>query len=474
MVEKSDNKIPEDGEKSNSHDYFIRYKLLYFTIFSGLGILFPYLPVFYESLFLTKSQIGILCMIPNFCSFMIAPIFSIIGDMLHAHYELMMVSLIVSTLSVLAMIPIKQYSVLSVVVLIGAMTRAPLTPQIDSLVISTLSNKTRYGEMRLWGAISYGIFSFVGGVVTADRVDGVANSSSFRYVFFIHAFWFFLGGFLLLYLVNTVQLHQIMNTIREQEIMLVKNEPIETESQKRRKNKVKDDEEQVGVVTALRRVFAEHPEVSIFSLVVFLSGFGSGVIESFLFIRMGQLGGSGLVMGISRFITCAAEVPMFQVAGSLQERFGVWPMMAVTQLAFVIRFTYYSLLTDPWYVLPCEMLHGLTFATMWSVSCSYANMISPPECHSSMQALLEGLHWGFGSGMGALIGGFAYDQFGAVRLFQASGVLSFCSLLLSVYVSYSEYNRGATEAPRPSHTSYEHVKELELSTHPLTRIENEI
>jgi hypothetical protein len=49
-----------------------------------------------------------------------------------------------------------------------------------------------------------------------------------------------------------------------------------------------------------------------------------------------------------------------------------------------------------------------------------------------MQSLLEGLHWGIGSGMGALIGGYAYDSFGAVSLFEASGVLSFCSMLLAL------------------------------------------
>ena len=49
--------------------------------------------------------------------------------------------------------------------------------------------------------------------------------------------------------------------------------------------------------------------VQVFVLIVFLSGLGMGVIDAFLFIRIKELGGSGLVMGISRSITCAAEVP---------------------------------------------------------------------------------------------------------------------------------------------------------------------
>jgi MFS family permease len=499
---------------------FIRYKAIYFLIFAGLGIIFPYLPVYLEYVQLTKSQIGILSMIPNLAAFFVAPIFSILGDMLSAHYELMMISLVTSTVSTLCILIPRGFAALAGVVLITSILRAPLTPQIDALVISSLPDKTRYGEMRLWGAVSYGIMSLVGGIITADKStespDGSGSSNSevvhsFRYIFYLHALFFLLGGYMILTIVNE---QQAIDVLGEREENKLKDErrsqQLETRNEKKNKsiksfskkedddsvllltskqdssstlthNDEEEDDEidlrrhqvshsafeievhtpqhkntrpqannqttataattshhsnsnkpQVSIFTALYRVLQEHPTVLVFSVVVFLSGFGSGVIEAFLFLRLKQLGGSGLVMGISRFITCAAEVPMFQVAGYLQKKYGVWTMMAVTQAAFVLRFVYYSLLTDPWAVLPCEVLHGLTFATLWSVSCSYANLISPPECHSTMQALLEGLHWGFGSGMGSLIGGFAYDRYGAVRLFEASACLSFLSFILSL------------------------------------------
>lgn len=55
------------------------FKLLYFVQYSGFGILSPYMPIFYESLEMSKSQIGILTMMPNVCSFLVAPIFGFIG-----------------------------------------------------------------------------------------------------------------------------------------------------------------------------------------------------------------------------------------------------------------------------------------------------------------------------------------------------------------------------------------------------------
>lgn len=56
-----------------------RFKLLYFVQFSSYGVVFPYMPIFFESLGMSKSQIGILSMIPNVSCFMVGPIFSFIG-----------------------------------------------------------------------------------------------------------------------------------------------------------------------------------------------------------------------------------------------------------------------------------------------------------------------------------------------------------------------------------------------------------
>ena len=71
-------------------------------------------------------------------------------------------------------------------------------------------------------------------------------------------------------------------------------------------------------------------------------------------------------------------------------------MLTVTQAAFVVRFVYYVTLTKPWFVLPCEVLNGLTFALTWSVSCTYANEIAPANCQSIVQSILQGLHFGIG------------------------------------------------------------------------------
>jgi predicted MFS family arabinose efflux permease len=500
-------------------------KTVYLFIYAAWGVIFPYFPVFFESLGMSKSQIGILGMIPNMSSFFAAPIFSVICDSLDIHWEAMVGLIVISVIFTIPMVFIHSFALLALIVWISSTFRAPIGPLLDAMTIHGLADKTTYGNIRLWGAVSYGIQSFVGGWITSDHTQ-----SSYHNLLYLHGFSLLLGGFVIVRIIHKANEQERMNlyislmAAREElrgqntsssaysqtgrtinhddeeatsskgllrnndrregggggeggrefrsgssELEMISFESSRESERERDRETDRDREssrnnsnnagsgvngEQLSVLQALALVCRRHPSLGVFALIVFLSGFGSGVIESFLFVRMKQLGGSGLTMGISRFLTCAAEVPMFQIAGVLHKKYGTWPVLALTQFAFVLRFTYYSLLTEPWAVLPCELLHGLTFATTWTVSCTYANMISPPECHSSMQALLEGLHWGFGSGMGSLIGGFAYDRFGAVWLFEASALLSVCSMFLAMgawYVIGPETHNASESHDEDSH-----------------------
>ena len=53
---------------------------------------------------------------------------------------------------------------------------------------------------------------------------------------------------------------------------------------------------------------------------------------------------------------------------------------------------------------------------------------------------MESVHWGLGSGLGALLGGFAYSSLGPVVLFEASAIMSFLSMLLAMlgFVMYTK------------------------------------
>jgi hypothetical protein len=338
----------------------------------------------------------------------------------------MIITILISTLLTVVMFFVRSFTSMFIVVLLCSMSKAPITSLVDSLVIETLEDKAGYGALRLWGAISFGLMSFLGGLLASSGTEG-NDVGSFRFLFFVYAVFSLLASLVILLVIYHSVFYPPTKKDTPPSYEVLEQSDLRSDLDSEAAGGPKDQR-----AISIAAVFASNPSACVFAVVVFLSGVGSGVIDAFLFVRLKQLGGSSIVMGVSRAITCAAEVPCFQLAGRMQKKYGTWPVMVSTQIAFVIRFSYYSALRQPWAVLPCEVLHGFTFAVMWNTACTYANEIAPKDAHATMQSLLEGLHWGLGSGLGALLGGLAYDTYGAVILFEASALMSLCSLILAL------------------------------------------
>eukprot|EP00903_Cladosiphon_okamuranus_P010272 g9726.t1 len=203
-----------------------------------------------------------------------------------------------------------------------------------------------------------------------------------------------------------------------------------------------------GVAMAIRIMLGTDESASFFMAVV-LSGIGRGVIDTFLFIRLEELGGSHVLCGLARLIMCVGEVLFFHLSGPLIRRVGVRRVIALAQLAFIIRFVYYSILREPWWVLPAEVLHGLTFAAMWAATTDYAHQISPAHLRTTIQGTVSGVYGGLGHGLGSTLGGLLYAGLGARRCFAVSSSLPSLSLLLLALPTLHRWCRSHDMGGRP-------------------------
>lgn len=162
---------------------------------------------------------------------------------------------------------------------------------------------------------------------------------------------------------------------------------------------------------------ARHPPVACFFLVVWACGCATGVIETFLYVVLGDMGAGTTLMGVARLLTCASELPVFFYAGPFIRRVGFLGALHGVSLAYVVRLGWYAVLRDPWWVLPAEVLHGITYALMWSACTAFAHRVAPPGLGATMQGLLSGVHFGLGVCCGALLGGLLYSSAGRQVLF---------------------------------------------------------
>jgi MFS family permease len=141
---------------------------------------------------------------------------------------------------------------------------------------------------------------------------------------------------------------------------------------------------------------------------------------------MDELGASLWLMSLSISVTCAAEIPVFQYAGSIIQYFGLYRSVDVVLAAFVIRLLAYSSMRmwpTLWLVLLVEPLHGLTFGLAWALGTEFAKESAPPGLEATMQSTFQSCYFGLGMGLGGLVGGWIYYGIGPVACFAGAATV---------------------------------------------------
>lgn len=90
----------------------------------------------------------------------------------------------------------------------------------------------------------------------------------------------------------------------------------------------------------------------------------------------------GLAMGIQCF---GGELPFFFISGWLLTKIGHVNAMTLVLFTFGLRLCLYSLLSNPWLVLPIELMQGITFGIFYSTMATYASIVAPAGTAATLQ-----------------------------------------------------------------------------------------
>ena len=113
-------------------------------------------------------------------------------------------------------------------------------------------------------------------------------------------------------------------------------------------------------------------------------------------------------------------------------RFGAYRLICFALAVFALRFAAFGLITTPAWILPVQLLHGLSYGAYLMASVTLAHRIAGRQQAATAQALLTAVSFGFGSITGALVGGALLDTVGTANLFLGAAVLMVIDLCLLV------------------------------------------
>lgn len=165
------------------------------------------------------------------------------------------------------------------------------------------------------------------------------------------------------------------------------------------------------------------PDVLFFLSLVLTMGTAVGVIDGYLFLYLEELGAHETLMGATLTFTCISEVPILFFSSAILTKLGTDGTLHLVVACFLLRLAAYSTLAywpAPWMVLPVELLHGVTFGCAWAAGTHKCAEIAPPGLGATVQSLFQTMYFGFGRGLGALVGGVLYKAFGAMVMYRCA------------------------------------------------------
>ena len=345
----------------------------------------------------SSQNIGVLQSMRSIVGFFAKPLWGWVADRIQSRKIVFLGCKLGSTISLLTL-AIPHESFPAVVASVAGMSFFPGTSVLDAHVLDFLGDdhREKYGSIRLWAAISWGLGSVIMGHLT----------DSFGFMWNFGVF----GAMML----TSIFASAIFLPARSQSEQAIAN---------------------TGGQLEWNSLFRElcQWQILVWLFEVTVMGAAMSLVDSFLFVLLqNDLQASTALCGYTVGVTVMLEIPLFQYSKSLLSSLGHDGLMFLAMLAYSVRVIGYTLLTPETvhWILLLEALHGITFACAWSSAVDFAAQVAPPEWTTLMQSTMNTFWGSIGGGVGPALGGIVYERYGPKTMFRNAGVIVIITMAL--------------------------------------------
>ena len=410
--------------------------------FFAAGSWWPYVTIFLVSIGITPSQAGLINALRTLASCIGSVIWPLLTDALGGRQTIVLIIISIVTLLSLAPLPwiavfvnniIQEdisnnvtnntnstltlndqafycnsecgdnrmfYGMLAIFLVIG-LVEMSFIGFLDSNVITlikTIHKKATYGNQRVFGAIGFAIGSTLSGIAAENFHHSSLSQYSPCIFIFVACFCVFISF----------------------------NQSISNKSAKRRKISIQtaQNEQKSKLGSLVLETCIKLPNL-MFIISAFIGAMSNFGLLSFLFLFMDDnMNASKIAMGLGITTSNIAEVFMFPFANYFIKKFGDMECLIFSIFTNTIRFVILAFITNPWLVLPVQLLHSTGWALFYAAMIHIAHRISPPEIATTMFGIVTGAS--IGSNLLAnLAGGFVYENYGGKTLFLVFAAITF-------------------------------------------------
>lgn len=361
---------------------YLRLGALFAAYFGLVGVLAPYMPLYFQARGLDAFEIGVLIALGQVMRVIGPNLWGYLADHAARRTSILRSTAVALLASFcLLFVPGGFGFVFGVMLLVNLFQTAQM-PIAEALASASMRGKhdaaVRYGRLRLWG--SAGFITVV--MAAGPLLDRIGIDS---------ALWLVaaLAGLLVVVAWN------------------VRDEPLHEHAHE-------------GV--SVRRRLREAP-VRWFLLSAALMVFAHGALYSYLSIYLAELGYSKTAIGTFWVLSVVLEIAFFFTQGRWFARFGLYPLLQASFLVAAVRFLLIAELATLWWVLAfAQILHSVTFAVHHSASVLMIQRWFPGRAAARGQAVYISAAYGVGGTAGTLTAAYAWTLGGPVWSFGSGSV----------------------------------------------------
>jgi len=204
-------------------------------------------------------------------------------------------------------------------------------------------------------------------------------------------------------------------------------------------------------------------EILLFLVMMFVCGTMYGFVETFLFVFLKEdLHAPMYLLGLTITTGAVVSLPFLYYSDAIVKKLGVYNSLVWTLLMYGVRYLGYSYTNCAWYAFPFEALEVFTFALLQVASAKFVKDNAPAGALATLTGITGGAHFGFGKGVGGLVGGVIIEVTKSTKMaFYYFSLVSFgCGGLYGVVVNIITFcKRGKKGKNATNHEQEEEKSE---------------
>ncbi|KPV43926.1 MFS transporter [Alicyclobacillus ferrooxydans] len=341
----------------------------YFVFFVAMAATQPFLSLYLHNRGISSEHIGFILACGNGAGILVQPLLGHLNDVIPDSRRLLLLSAIVSPI-IFAGYAISRniFILLSVAALFAvAQSSGPLA---DAMTVHEAERSGfTYGQIRLWGALSFALTTMIAGYVY--HLTGISLAFGLYAVFSI-----------------------LLATITWK---LPKSRAASHASEAFWKG--------IWNVTKNARLL-------VFIVICFFVASALTMNTTYLPLYFQALHHPMALVGLNFTVAALTEVPLFYLSGKWMARFGKMPILILATATLAVKYAVMAMNPPTAVILSIQVLDGVGYALYWSAAVQVVNDLAPSERSGTAQTLYAAIAGSLSGIVGTSAGGFVFAQFG--------------------------------------------------------------